>query len=48
MKGSVVAELCPRQPLEPLARPMLCKASEVHCDDFVGGLKLPVGLTMEG
>ena len=45
--GGVEDVLRPRKPLKPLARPVASEAAQVHGDDAVGRLGLPVGLWVE-
>ena len=42
--GRVIAELCPRQPVQPCSRPIVRHASEVHGDGFIHRLALAVRL----
>ena len=47
LERHVVDVFSPGQPAQPLARTIPSEAAEVHDDDFVGGLRLAVGLRMK-
>jgi hypothetical protein len=47
-RGCVEDVLRPRQPPEPLPRPVACETTQVHDDDAVGRLGLPIGLGVKG
>jgi hypothetical protein len=47
LMGSVVAIFRPGQPAEPAARPVTDEAPQIHGDDPIGDLRLPVSLQPE-
>jgi hypothetical protein len=47
VEGSIKAILCPREPIHPSARPVTGNTAQIHCDDLVHHLRLPVRLGVE-